>query len=172
MKIKLIVAISVLMIFASCTSQRAVDLRDEITANDEQLKNIMVSKGSAEEEKLNCLINKDFEGALGAIDKQEQQFDSLIKKTAAFSVEGVKGGDSLKVAAINYYQALKILHMADREEIAQQVITYNDDTAMVRRAQDKMLELSKQKQTLFQQVYDKDEKMQTALGRFDKENGL
>lgn len=172
MKIKLIVAISVLLAFASCKPQRAIDLKDAISGNEKYLKDIILSEGSAQEEKLNCLINKDFTGALRAIDKQEQQFDSLIKRTSAFSVERVKGGDSLKVAAINYYQALKTLHMADREEIAQQVITYNDDTAKVRRAQDKMLELSKQKQTLFQQVFDKDEKMQTALGRFDKENGL
>ncbi|GAA4778715.1 hypothetical protein GCM10023231_01580 [Olivibacter ginsenosidimutans] len=171
-KIKRIVAIAILIFFASCKSQQAIDLKDAISANDEQLKNIMISEGGAEEEKLNCLINKDFEGALAAIDKQERQFDSLIKKTSSLPVEGVKWGDSLQVAAINYYQALKTLHMADRAEIAQQVIAYSDDTAKVRMAQDKILELSKEKQQLFQEVFDKDNKMHTILVRFNEEHGL
>lgn len=172
MKIKLIVAISVLLAFASCKPQRAIDLKDAISGNEKYLKDIILSEGSAQEEKLNCLINNDFTGALAAIDKQEVQFDSLIKRTSAFSVERVELGDSLKGAAIDYYQALKTLHMADRAEIAQQIITHSKDTAKIKIAQDKILELLKQKQILFQQVFDTDEKMQTALGRFDKENGL
>lgn len=172
MKIKLIVAIAGLLAFASCKSQRAIDLRDAISGNAKSLKDIILSEGSAEEEKLNCLINKDFKGALLAVDKQEAQFDSLIRKTSAFSTEGVEVGDSLKIAAIDYYQALKTLHMADREEIAQQVITHGTDTAKIRVAQDKTLELLKQKGELFQEVYDKDEKMHKVLGHFNKENGL
>lgn len=172
MKTKIIVAIGGMLVLASCKPTEAIDLRNTISANDEYLKDIILSEGSPEEAKLNCLVNDDFKGALSAIDKQKAQFDSLIQRTSAISVRNVKEGEALKRAAVDYYQALKLLHMADREEVMQQVITHGVDTTKIRLAQDKILELLERKGKLFQQVYDKDEKMRKALDHFNKENGL
>lgn len=167
---KLTILVFVFFNLVSCTSRKAIDLRDTIAQNEQLLTELLISKGSYEEEKLNCLVDSNFKGALIAIDKQERGFDNIIERTKTLSVKGA--GNAVKTAAINYYQALKDLHMFDRQEIEQQEIIYGKDLKKVDEALDKLMQLAKKKQHFFQNVYRAEEKFDLALKDFDKTSGL
>lgn len=172
MKLPVFIAALLLLGLISCKPRKALEFKEAILQKDSSAFRMLVGKGGTEEEKLDYLIKNDFKGASIAIDRQEREFDSLIKEIEILPVEGVKQGEELKKAAADYYNAVKTLHISDREEIEQRKITYDKDVKKVDAAQDKLLQLSQEKLKMFKIISKKREVLDSALLKFDAANNL
>ncbi len=172
MKHKILMILFVLAGFTSCKPKKAIELRDVIAKQERVAFNILVGEGGAEEEKLHCLIKKDFKGALVAVDKIEQGFNNIIKTIEALPTEGVKQGDELKKAAVDYYTGLRDMKNREREEIVQQEAGYDKDPEKASRAQEQLLELNKEQLVMSGKVREKDEKLHHTLQQFEEANNL
>jgi len=75
MKQHLLIAVFLTTGLASCKSRKAIEFKKVIEQQERNAVAILISKGSLEEEKLNCLIKLDFKGAAIAVDKQEKAFN-------------------------------------------------------------------------------------------------
>jgi hypothetical protein len=162
-----------LISLAACKPRKAIQLREAIVQKERTALSILVGKGGAEEQKLQCLIKGDYAGALAALDREEKDFDRLIDSIRLLPAAGIKQGDPLKAAAVGYYTALKTLQVFDRQEVTQQEIAHRlkgDDEAM--KAHEKIYELSLQKQELYKKVYEKDSTFQRAKEQFNAEHGI
>ncbi|HWV67715.1 hypothetical protein [Chitinophaga sp.] len=172
MKQKIFVIIFLATGLISCKSKKAIELRNVIVKQERVAFNILVGKGGAEEEKLNCLIKKDFKGALVATDKIEQEFNNIIKTIEALPTEGVKQGDELKKAAVDYYTGLRDMKNREREEIRQQEAGYDKDPEKASIAANKLVELNKEQLVMSGKVREKDEKLYHTLQQFEEANNL
>jgi len=170
MKLKIIVFI--LTVLASCTPRKAIDFKAAIVQKEQPAFDILLADDGPEEEELNCLIKRDFKGALLAINKQEQGFNTIIRQITIMSADEVNTGADLKKIATDYYISLRDLHTFERKKIAQQEITFSNNTEAVRKAQDKLLELSQQHLLMSKKTQEKRAVLQHALQQFDKANNL
>lgn len=163
-----------LLLLASCQSKKAVGLKETLEKKDRIAFNILVGKNGSNEQKLNCLIKRDFKCAIEAIIKQEQEFDKLIEEISAIETDGIKEGSALKKASTNYYQAVKELQAYERLEIAQQEIS-NDKANSDKIRDDAMRkqgELLKEKQKIYKTVYKREAALATAQQHFNVANRL
>lgn len=172
MKQKILIILFLLAGFTSCKPKKAIEFRDVIVKQERMAFGILVDKGGAEEEKLNCLIKKDFKGALVATDKIEQGFNNILKTIEALSTEGIKQGDELKTAAVDYYTGLRDMKNKEREEIAQQEAGYDKDPEKASIAANKLVELSKEQLVTSGKVREKGEKLHHTLEQFEEVNNL
>jgi dTDP-4-dehydrorhamnose 3,5-epimerase-like enzyme len=78
----------------------------------------------------------------------------------------------LQNAAINYYGSLKALHMYAKKEIAQQKLIANVSGVEKEKAQDQLIKLAKDKQVLYDNVYQTEEPFHNVLLAFEDSNGL
>jgi len=163
-----------LALFASCQSKKAIGLKETLEKKERVAFNILVGKNGPNEQKLNCLIKRDFNCAIAAIAQQEQQFDKLIKEITALETADIKAGDALKKATADYYQAVKELQTFERLEIAQQQISNNKaHTDKVRdEAMRKLGDLLKEKQEMYQTVYQREASLSAAQKEFTAANRL
>jgi len=161
-----------LISLSACKSKTATAFRETIVHKEDAALNILIGKGGPEEEKLTCMINKDFKGALRAVDKQELAFNAIIKEITVLPEAGVREGAALKSAAISYYTSIRDMQLSDREDIAQQEATYSTDTAKVHKAVDKILALAKARHAMYVAVNKKKEGLREALKKFDSANNL
>ncbi|MBC9914281.1 hypothetical protein [Chitinophaga varians] len=157
---------------AACKPKRAIQLREAIVQKERTALHILVGKQGAEEQKLQCLIKGDYPGALAALDREEKDFDRLIDSIKLLPADGIKQGEPLKAAAVDYYTALKELQLFDRQEVTQREIAHHlkGDEAMA--AHQKIYELDLQKQELYKKVYGKDTTLQRAKEQFNAEHGI
>lgn len=165
-------AVLLLITLGSCKPQKAIELKAAIDQKERTVFNILAGKNGSEEKKLAFLIKDDYKSALAAVDQQEKEFDQLIKEIHALPTEGTKQGDELKAAAANYYNALKELHLFDRQEIVQREASLNSEGEALRAAQHKILELGRQKQVMFQKVYERESAFHQAMEKFNSVNGI
>ncbi|NLR63487.1 hypothetical protein HGH92_04130 [Chitinophaga varians] len=156
----------------ACQPKKAIRLRAAILQKERTAFNILVGKGGAEEQKLQCLIKSDYQGALAALDREEKDFDRLIDSIKLLPATDIKQGEPLKAAAIDYYTALKTLQLFDRQEVSQQEIAHRlkGDEAMA--AHEKIYELSLQKQELYKKVYVKDSVFERTKEQFNAAHGI
>lgn len=169
---KTFIAIFLLISLAGCKPQKAIRLKEAIDQKEKTAFNIVVGKGGAEEQKLQCLVKGDYQGALAALDREEEDFDRLIDSIRVLPAADIKQGEPLKAAAVDYYTALKTLQLFDRHEVAQQEAArrMKGDSAMD--AYKKIYELNVQKQGMYKTVYEKDSALQEAKKRFNAEHGI
>lgn len=172
MKLHIFIGIFLMVGLLSCKSRKATEFKEAIVQKERSAFNILVGKGGPEEEKLTCLINKDFKGALRAIDKQEQAFDSIIREITLLPADGISEGVALKTAAVNYYVSIRDLQLFDRQEIAAQQATYHTNVDSIEKAQDKLLLLQKEKLTMSGVTNGKWVALDEALKKFDQANNL
>ncbi|MBS0032118.1 hypothetical protein ACTJJ0_03075 [Chitinophaga sp. 22321] len=172
MKQPILIAVLLLTGLASCKPRKAIEFKKVIEQQERNAIKILISEGSLEEEKLNCLVKLDFKGAAIAVDKQEKAFDSILKDITTLPADGIKEGDALKTAASNYYSALKVLHLIDRKEIEQRVASYDKDPDIVRLAQDSLLQLTRESLDLNRKAQEEGAVLHEAMNRFDMANGL
>jgi len=157
---------------SSCKPQRAIDFKEAIVQKEQMASKMLVSQEGSEAKKLDLLIEKDFKGALAVIDQQEREFDTLITTIEALPVDGIKRGHELKMAAMEYYVALKALQLFDREQIKNREASQRTESDALRAVQDKDLELSLRKQELYKTVFEKDSVFYQAQKKFDEANGI
>ena len=157
---------------SSCKPQRAIDFKEAIVQKEQMASKMLVSQEGSEAKKLDLLIEKDFKGALAVIDQQEREFDALITTIEALPVDGIKRGHELKMAAMEYYVALKALQLFDREQIKNREASQRTESDALRAVQDKDLELSLRKQELYKTVFEKDSVFYQAQKKFDEANGI
>ncbi|RPD38209.1 hypothetical protein EG028_26480 [Chitinophaga barathri] len=132
----------------------------------------MVGKGGPAEQKLESLIKDDFTGAQLAVDAEEKALDSIINRIKSLPVTGVKEGEQLKTAAINFYTAVKAMEIYARKEIEQQALSLDKDEKLSHAAQDSLLQLAIAKKEVTAAVRQKDEEFQKALQAFETANGI
>jgi len=125
-----------------------------------------------DDRKDSSLTKDDFKEAFKSADEEEQALNKIIREIKMLSADGIKQGEELKTAAINYYVALKALQTYDRKEIEQQQINLGDDQGKVRVAQDSLLKLAVDKRKFYEDVYKRDNELREALGKFEAVNGL
>lgn len=166
------IAIFLLIGLAGCKPKKAIQLREAIDQKEKTAFNIVVGKGGAEEQKLQCLIKGDFQGALAALDREEKDFDRLIDSIRVLPAAGIKQGEPLKAAAVEYYTALKTLQLFDRNEVAQQEAARRMKGDSTMNAYKKIYELNVQKQGMYKNVYEKDSVFHEAKKRFNAEHGI
>jgi hypothetical protein len=161
-----------LITLVSCKPRKAIELKTAIVQKDRIAFNIILDKNGPGERKLASLVKDDYKSALASVDEQEKEFDKLIGEIAALPADGIKQGNELKTAALNYYGALKELHIFDRQEIAQQEASSHFEGEALREAQHKILELSRQKQGMYKKLYEKERTFYQALEKFSAVNGI
>lgn len=172
MKRNIFIVIFLLVSLLSCKSRKAMEFREAIVQKENSVFNILVGEKGTEEEKLRCLMKKDFKGALRAIDKQEQAFDSIIREITILPAEGISEGPALKTAAVNYYVSIKDLQISDRQEIVAQEAMYHTNADTVTKAQDNLLLLKKEKLTMYDVTNEKRTALDKAIEKFNKANNL
>lgn len=172
MKIKIFLLAFVLLVINSCKSPKAAEFRESITQKERVAFQIILGKDGPESKKLSYLVKSDFKGAMAAVDEQAREFDKLIKGIKTLSSNGIKEGEPLKVAAINYYRSLKELHFFEHKEIAQQSIISKLDDNDLKMAQDELIDLARQKKLLYTKVYENEHLLSAALDKFDVANGF
>lgn len=168
----MLAAAFLLVSMASCKPRKAIALKENIVRKERMVFNMLVGKNGLEEQKLNFLVKNDFQGALAQVDKQEKEFDQLIREIETLPAEGIRQGHELKTAAVAYYTALKELHVFDREEISQREAIQQAGGEALRAAQDKYLELNLQKQDRYKKVYEKERAFYQALEQFNAVNDI
>jgi len=165
-----IILIILMSSLLGCKSPEAGKFREEIVKNERMAFNIVLSKDSYDEQKLESLIKNDFKGALVAVDKQSKQFDSLIQHIKSLPAENIAEGPQLKEAAINYYTALKDLHYFDRKEIEQQEVIFLGKDKYSSTSSNRLIELARQKKRLYEKVYQQEDLLKKAFTKFDLAN--
>ncbi|WP_123847708.1 hypothetical protein [Chitinophaga lutea] len=169
---KLMLAAIVLISLTSCKSRKAIDFQKALDQQERNASNVLVGKDGPAEEKLACLIKKDFKGALRAIDREQQAFNKIIGDISALPTAGIPQGDELKAASVSYYKAVRDLQGLDREEVTQREASYLTDTARVRQAQDSLLQLSREKLNRHAIVREQGEVLYAARQKFRAANKL
>lgn len=172
MNFKIFLLAFLFLMINSCKSPKTKDFRESIVQEERVASQIIFGKDGPETKKLKYLAENDFKGALRAVDQQAVEFDKLIKSIKILSSDDIKEGEPLKMAAINYYQSLKELHFFDRQEIVQQQLIsklYGKDQKM---AQDQLIELARQKKSLYTKFYKNENLLSIALAKFDAANGF
>ncbi|MFX1706867.1 hypothetical protein PV783_23050 [Chitinophaga sp. CC14] len=172
MKRNIFIVIFLMVGLLSCKSKKATAFREAIVQKDSSAFHILVGKEGLEEEKLTCLIKRDFKGALRAIDKQEQAFDSIIKEITILPADGIREGTALKTAAVNYYTSVRDLQLFDRQEIAAQEAMFHTNADTVAKAQDNVLLLTKEKLKMSGVTNEKRIALDEALKKFNQANNL
>lgn len=165
-------AVFLLITLVSCKPQKAIELKTAIDQKERTVFNILAGKNGSEEKKLTFLVKDDYKNALAAVDQQEKEFNQLIREITDLPTTGIKQGDELKAAAVNYYDALKELHLFDRQEIVQREISFNSEGEALQAAQKKIIELSRQKQAMFKKVYETESAFHEAMEKFNAANGI
>jgi hypothetical protein len=157
---------------SSCESSKAIDFKKSLAQSERKAFDIILGKEGSGEKKLKYLTEDNFKGALAAVDQQATDFDKLIDDIKKLSTNNIPEAESLKMASIAYYQALKELHTFDRKEIAQQelVVTLKKDEN--KKANDNLIALAKEKKLLYATVYKKEALLHTAAEKFNTANGL
>lgn len=134
---------------------------------------MLIGEKGFESVKLDDLIAHDYTKALYIIDKEEAEFNTIIKDIEKANTEGIQKGKEVQQAAVNYYSVMKDLFMFSRQEIEQEkLMRYSKSEKEIRSAQEKMLELGREKQKLYQKVFKADEKLFTIRRQFESENQL
>ncbi|WP_417941232.1 hypothetical protein [Flavobacterium sp. RS13.1] len=157
---------------SSCHSSNATDFKESLDQSERKAFNIIVGKKGSGEKKLEYLQKEDYKSAIKAVDQQAIDFDILIADIRKLSTEDIPEGHSLKTASVEYYQSLKELHIFDKKEIEQQALlkTVKNDELVT--AQNKLLELARQKKLLYNAVYKKEALLHSATERFKAANGI
>lgn len=161
-----------LIALVSCKPRKAIEFREAIVQKERSAFRILLGKNSTQEKKLLCLTKNDYKGALALVDQQEKEFNSLIKEIETLPADDIKQGKELKTAALDYYVALKELHLHDRVEISnlESTLTLKDEE--LRAAQHRIVELSRQKQNMYDKVYEKEKVLHDATEKFNSVNGI
>jgi hypothetical protein len=106
------------------------------------------------------------------VDIQEKEFNKIISDIETLPADGIKQGNELKTAAVNYYVALKELHVFDRAEIVQREITHTTKGDALQTAHNKIRELGIHKQDMYRNVYEKERALSHALEKFNTVNNI
>ncbi|HCA09686.1 hypothetical protein [Chryseobacterium sp.] len=173
MSFKVLLMIAVMALLHSCSNKKAEDLQSVLNKKESQTSGMLIDEKGFESAKLDYLIAHDYTKALYIIDKEEAEFNSIIKDIEKVDTDGIKKGKEVKQAAVGYYVVLKELFMFSRKEIKEEkLMRYSKDEKVIRASQDKMLELGREKQKLYQKVFKADEKLFTLQRQFESENQL
>lgn len=157
---------------SSCNSSKATDFKKALEQSEHRAFDIIVGKNGSEEKKLQYLEKEDYKNAIKTVNQQAIDFDILIADIRNLSTNDIPEGQSLKTASLEYYQSLKELHIFDKKEIEQQVLLKTLKKDELESAQNKLIELAKQKKMLYNTLYKKEALLYTATERFEKANSI
>lgn len=157
---------------SSCESTKAIDFKKSLAQSERRAFDIILGKEGSGEKKLKYLTEDNYKGALEAVNQQAGEFDELIDDIKKLSTNDIPEADSLKMASIAYYEALKELHIFDRKEITQQELLTTLKNEEHKKASDSLIALAKQKKLLYTAVYKKEALLHMATQKFNTANKL
>lgn len=157
---------------ASCKPRKAIAFKDAIVQKEQVAFNIVAGENGAGDQKLQHLVKEDYKGALTWVDREEEEFNKLVKDIEALPAEGIKQGNELKAAAVDYYVALKELQIFDRVEITHREASLHMKGEALDTANHRTLQLSLQKQDLYKKVYEKESVLSQVMEKFNSANGI
>lgn len=169
---KLIILSFFLIGLASCKPRKAMEFKEAIMQKERVAFNILVGKNGSESKKLDFLIQGKYDEALATVNKQEKEFNDLIKDIEVMPTEGFKQGNELKAAAIHYYAAVKELQVFDSKSIINQKATRIAKGKTLDSLLKGSLEISLQKQEIYKKVHEGEEALYNALNKFNSANGI
>lgn len=172
MKENILACALILLSFFSCESPKSEDLKQAVMDKERIAFKILLDKNGSETKKQECLVKNDYQCALAAVDTQKIEFDDIVKDLEGVSVTGVKEGELLRNAAVNYYKALQELHLFDRKEIELQSLISRVPKGNVKEGRDELIVLASQKKILYRKVYEQEHLLGEALKKFHNTNGL
>jgi len=149
-----------------------MEFKHALDLQERKVTQMLIGKKGSESRKLNYLIADNFDQALAAVNKQEQEFDTVLYTLNNLETADLKMASALQSAAINYYGNLKALHMHAKKEIAQQKVISITNGAERDKAQEELIKLAKDKQVLYDNVYQTEEPFHNVLLAFEDANGL
>ena len=156
----------------SCKSPKAKALKQSVLNKERTAFRILLDKNGSETKKQECLVKNDYPCALAAVDMQNGEFNAIITDLESMKEDGTKEGDLLRNAAVNYYKALKELHLFDRKEIEQQMLISQLPNDKMKGAQDELIGFARQKKSFYTKVYEQEGLLIEAMKKFDDANGL
>lgn len=167
----------VLCMLLGCNSKNAFEYRSTIEAKRTEVFRMLVGENAAdggfETEKNECLLKRDFDCALNAVEKEEKVFDKILSDWKQMEPGNLKQGEELKMAGISYFEKLRQLYISEKEEVMLRAsLDKTTDNAIIDSLQDKMLTFSKRKLESNKRVMEKSELLQNAIREFDSANGL
>ncbi len=168
----IVLSLSLVLFLSSCMNKKAMEFKHILDVQERKVTQMLIGKKGSESLKLNYLIADNFDEALAAVNKQELEFDTVLHTIKAMGTADLKMAPSLQAAAINYYGSLKALHMYAKKEITQQKIISTAKGAEKDKAQDELIKLAKDKQVLYDNVYETEEPFHNVLLAFEDANGL
>ncbi|GHE23360.1 hypothetical protein [Sphingobacterium griseoflavum] len=160
------------ILLLSCEQRTAKQFLDTIDQQERIANDILLGEKGSESRKLEHIINNNFDSALQITAKQQMEFDSIIRHIQDLPTANLKDAQALQTASVQYYQVLKNLYGYAEQEIEQQKILWNASGNEQSKAQDKLMELTQHKQTLYQSVYRADSVFSAAKGQFARQHKL
>lgn len=171
--IPFILILSVFTVLYSCSDKKAEGFKELLDKKESQTSAMLIGEKGFESVKLKHLIARDYAKALDIIEKEEAEFNMIIKEIKNVNTEGMAMGKEVQQTSIDYYQSLKDLFLFSRKEIEQEKLMRSGKADKeIHTAQDQMIELGRQKQQLYQKVFKADEKRFAAQKQFEAENNL
>ncbi len=143
-----------------------------LDVQERKVTHMLIGKNASESRKLEYLIADDFDKALLVVDQQATEFDKVLDTVKGLNADGLAKGNELKKSKLDYYESLKNLHLYAKKEIMQQKLISRTKDKERDSAQNELIKLAKAKQTLYDKVYQADEKLYNTLVEFDKANGF
>lgn len=163
---------AVFLIICACSNKRAVELNDIIDRQEKQSFNMLLGEKGLESQKLNHLIARHYDRALAVIDQQEAEFNRIIKSVEKINTDGISNGKEVQQTSVNYYTSLKNLYLFSRQEIQQEKLSRSTNNKEADAAQRKLADLYREKQQLYQKVYQSEDEFYRTLKIFQEENKL
>lgn len=170
--INIFLSLSLILLLFACKNKKAMEFKHALDVQERKVTRMLIGKNASESRKLEYLIADDFDKAILVVDEQSKEFDKVLDTVKALSTDGLAKGVELKQSKLNYYGSLKALHLYAKKEIAQQKLIHQVTGKQRDTAQTELIRLAKAKQSLYDKVYEADEKLYQTLVEFDKENGL
>jgi len=163
---------TILIIAVSCKSSKALAFKESLDQFERKAFEIVLGKEGPAEKKLKCLVKEDYKGAIAAVEQQREEFDKLIADIKKISTNNIPEGESIKTAALEYYQSLEELHVFDKKEIEQQALLRTPKENQLEDASNKLIALARQKKMLYNKVHRKEALLHTAAKSFEAANGF
>lgn len=160
------------LIFSACSNKKAAELSRIVDRQEKQSFNMLLGEKGLESQKLNHLIARHYDRALAVIDQQETEFNRIIRTIENVNTKGISNGKEVQQTSVNYYTALKNLYLFSRQEIQQEKLSRSMNNAEADAAQRKLADLYREKQQLYQKVYQSEDEFYRTLKIFQEENRL
>ncbi|MCX2494613.1 hypothetical protein OQX63_14085 [Pedobacter sp. PF22-3] len=166
-----LIAISLVLLFASCRSQNAVKFRNETDYIEKQAFKILVAD-SLEGMRLRAIQGKKPEAALKIAKEQRALMQELCNKIGEMDINNVPEAESFKNANLNYYKLFLTLKDIDIMEAKLLMDIASNDKANAQKATEILYSLTDKRLNINDRIIQAAKEMSNARASFSKANKI